>query len=107
MTFLPCTLERYATHYRKRATENVVTSEQVEKLIHQLEEVKKANPAAIIENSSNTVIDKTAYFARITDIVAAADELVAFQINLSEGTQDTIDKAKKKGIPVRLFSYTV
>lgn len=105
--FLPATLERYVAHYRKRATEGVITSDQAEMLIEQLEGVAKANPAAIIAHPTNTVIDKTAYFDRITDIVNAADGLRAFQINGSLGTQDTIDKAHKKGIPVEVFSYTV
>ncbi len=107
MIFLPSTLERYAAHYRKRATEGVIASEQAEMLIVQLESVARANPQAIIENPANTIIDKDAYFDRITSIVQAADELMAFQINGSLGTQDTIDKAHKKGIPVRVFSYTV
>lgn len=105
--FLPATLERYAAHYRKRATEGVITNEQAEMLIEQLEGVARANPAAIIAHPTNAVIDKTAYFDRITDIVNAADGLRAFQVNGSLGTQDTIDKAHKKGIPVEVFSYTV
>lgn len=107
LIFLPSTLERYAAHYRKRATEGVITNEQAEMLIAQLEGVIRANPHAIIEHPTNTVIDKDAYFGRITGIVNAADELMAFQINGSLGTQDTIDKAHAKGIPVKVFSYTV
>jgi hypothetical protein len=105
--FLPCTVERYSAHYQKRASEGVVTSEQAEALIEQMHQVQLANPAAIVENKTNEVIDKTAYFNRITDIVATADELLAFQVNMSEGTQDTIDKAKKRGIPVKVYSYIV
>ena len=63
--------------------------------------------SAIISHPTNTVIDKSAYFDRITDIVNAADGLKAFQINGSLGTQDTIDKAHKKGVPVEVFSYSV
>ncbi len=104
--FLPCTLERYVEHYRKRAEEGVISSTQAETLIEQLKKVHTAKPKAIIENTDTVVIDKVAYFNRITHIVDEADELYAFQVNKSEGTQDTINKAKKKGIPVKLFAYT-
>jgi hypothetical protein len=37
----------------------------------------------------------------------ASDELIAFQVNDSAGTQDTIDKANAKGIHVTVFTYEV
>jgi len=104
---LPSTLARYTAHYRKRAGEGVISSKQAESLIAQLESVHAVSPSSIIENMTTEVIDKNAYFARITEIIEMADELVAFQVNASEGTQDTIDKAKKKGIGVRVFGYTI
>ena len=105
--FLPCTLARYKEHYCKRAVEGIITLEEAENLITQLETVYTANKLAIIENVDTVTIDREAYFSRITLIVAAADELYAFQVNKSDGTQDTINKAEKKGIPVTLFSYTI
>lgn len=105
--FLPATLERYAAHYRKRAKEGVITFDQAEMLIDQLSRLKQTNPGAIIEHPDNTVIDKEAYFSRITKIVEAADELVAFHINNTKGTQDIIMKAKKRGIPITLFTYII
>jgi len=104
--FLPATLERYAAHYRRRADEGVITREQAESLISQLEHIKSRNPEAIIEHPTNEIIDKTTYFERITKIVEAADGLEAFQVNMSAGTQDTIDKARAKGIPVNVHAYT-
>ena len=53
------------------------------------------------------VENKETYFNRITKIIENADELIAFHINESEGTQDTINKAKKKGIPVKVFTYSI
>ncbi len=105
--FLPSTLEGYSAHYRLRAAEGKITTDQAESLISQLENVKALNPSSIIEDRSVTNLDMTAYYNRITKIIAAADELVAFQVNLSEGTQDTINKAEKKGIFVRRFSYLI
>ncbi|HCU70168.1 MAG TPA: hypothetical protein DIC35_00250 [Candidatus Moranbacteria bacterium] len=103
--FLPATLELYAEHYRKRAGEGVITQSQAERLIAQLEKLKAINAESLQENRGNSVIDKTAYWKRIEKIVEAADELVAFHINKSPGTQYTIDQANAKKIPVRIFEY--
>lgn len=103
--FIPTTLPIFAAHYRKRAEEGVLTSTQAEDLIKQLTRVKELNPEALIENQVNQILDQTTYFERNSKVVEASDELVAFQVNKSEGVQDTVDKARAKGIPVRLFSY--
>jgi hypothetical protein len=105
--FLPTTLTLYAQHYRKRAQEGVITNGQAEMLINQLRTLQKLNSSALIENKENTVIDKTTYYRRISQIVDASDELYAFQVNNSPGVQDTIDKARRKRIPVKLNSYRI
>jgi len=105
--FLPTTLTIYTQHYRKRAQEGVITNEQAEMLINQLRTLQKLNSSALIENKENTVIDKTTYYRRISQIVDASDELYAFQVNNSPGVQDTIDKARRKRIPVKLNSYRI
>ena len=105
--FLPTPFEIYAAHYRKRAQEGVITTEQAEILINQLNTLKQKNPAGLIENPNNTIIDETTYYERNLAVINASDELLAFQINNSAGTQDTIDKAKAKGIPVKVFSYMI
>ena len=105
--FLPTTLTLYAQHYRKRAQEGVITNEQAEMLINQLTTLKKLNSSSLIENNENTVIEKTTYYERISQIIDASDELYAFQINNSPGVQDTIDKARRKRIPVKLYSYRI
>jgi len=105
--FLPTTLEIYISHYRKRAQEGVITERQAKTLITQLEKIKKLDSSSLIENIINKIIDKRAYFERNTEVVKAADELVAFHINKSEGVADTIEKAKQKGIPLKTFVYTI
>jgi hypothetical protein len=102
--FIPSTLEVYKKHYFKRAEEGVITKKQVEMLITQLEEVKKKG--YLIEGV-DIILNKETYFNRITKIIESANELVAFHINETEGTQDTINKAKKKNIPVKIFNYLV
>lgn len=104
---LPVTLERYAIHYRKRADEGVITHKQAEELISLLTRLKEANPESLIENKENTVVDKTTYFERNSKVLELSDELAAFQVNDSEGVQDTADKARAEGKPVHLKKYQV
>ena len=48
-------------------------------------------------------LGKAAGHARNSDIVAAADILIAFWDGTSTGTKDSIDKARQKGIKVKVF----
>jgi hypothetical protein len=101
---LPTSLANYATHYRRRAVEGVISVRQAEDLIGQLEAVAQAG--GLVEHPERPqVVDATAYYLRNQDVVDAADELLAFQVNASSGTQDTVDKARLKGIPVVVFRY--
>jgi len=102
--FIPSTLEIFHDHYFKKANEGVITQEQARVLILQLKEVKKKG--CLVEGK-DTILNKETYFKRITKIIENADELIAFHINQSEGTQDTINKANKKGIPVKVFTYLI
>lgn len=104
---IPVTLERYAAHYQKRADEGVITHEQAERLIEQLTRLKAANPAALIEHPTNTVVDQTTYFERNSLVVELSDAMVGFQVNGSAGVQDTIDKAAEQGKEVHLKQYTM
>jgi len=105
--FLPVTLERYAAHYRKRAQEGIITSAQAEALIGQLEEVKKRNQFALVENTVNISVDPTTYFERNTEVVNASDALLGFQVNESEGAGDTVNKAIIQRKPVFVRRYNI
>jgi hypothetical protein len=102
--FIPSSLEIYTEHYFKRAEEGIVTKEQAGFLINQLKTVKELG--SLVEGV-DTELNKETYFNRITEIIREADELVAFHVNKSEGTQDTINKAKKKGIPFKVYEYEI
>jgi len=103
--FLPVTLELYVKHYRNRAEEGVITKDDAEMLIEQLEALKRVNPNSLIENKENTVVDKGTYYERNAAVINASDEILAFRVTNSGGTQDTIDKAKENGVPVKEFNY--
>jgi hypothetical protein len=101
---LPTSLATYAAHYRRRATEGVISARQAQDLIGQLEAVARAG--GLVEHPERRqVVDTAAYYVRNQDVVDAADELLAFQVNASAGTQDTVDKARRKGIPVAVFIF--
>ncbi len=103
--FLPSTLSFYKKHYKQRAVEGVISTKQYKTLIAQLKQLKKADPAALIETKGVTALNQNTYFQRNSKEVDHADELIAFQVNHSAGTQDTIDKARRKGISVQVRQF--
>lgn len=110
--FLPTTLDKFIEYYRKQAELGDVAIDQAEVLINQLSELKKINPAALIENLDIEFTEENKlkrYYDLNSDIVAAVDGLVAFRIKTKDseglGTADAIKKAKAKGIPVDLHFY--
>ena len=101
---VPTSLVTYAAHYRRRAAEGVISAQQAENLITQLEAVAQAG--GLVEHPERPqVVNVTTYYLRNQDVVDVADELLAFQVNASSGTQDTVDKARLKGIPVVVFTF--
>ena len=101
---IPSTLEIYSAHYLQRAKEGVITHGQAGTLMLQLETVRSMG--CLVEGTAQ-IIDKAVYFNRITQIIDIADELIAFHVNDSEGTQDTINKARNKGIAVKVLNYRI
>jgi DNA recombination-mediator protein A len=101
---LPTSLATYCAHYRRRAAEGVISAQQAADLISQLETVARAG--SLVEHPERPqVVNVAAYYLRNQDVVDVAGELLAFQVNASSGTQDTVDKARLKGIPVTVFTY--
>ncbi|MDD5099020.1 MAG: hypothetical protein PHP35_01645 [Candidatus Colwellbacteria bacterium] len=112
--FLPTTLDKYAEHYRKHARLGNITSQQAEDLVNQLSRLKEIRGSSLIENPNTDFTEenkKDRYYERNLEVVKASDELVAFHVKseLSEGlgTQDTIKKAKEKGIPVKIYEFNI
>ena len=112
--FLPTTLKKYTEHFRKHARLKNITEEQAKKLNDQLTRLKKTNSKALMENPDINFTEETKkkmYYERNSKVVEASDELVAFHIQTKEsegmGTADTIDKAREKNIPVKIFNYII
>jgi len=105
--FLPSTLNFYKKHYNKRALEGIISIAEARALIAQLKKLKKLNKKALIEKAEVKTLNQNAYYARNSKEIANADQLIAFQVNQSQGTRDTIDKAKEKQIPVQVHQFTI
>lgn len=103
---IPTSLSTFANHYFKRAGEGVITQEQASTLVEQLTEIKRQNPASLVE-MDYTACNQESYYARNGKVIEAADRLLAFQVNGSAGTQDAIDKAKERGIAVSHRKYSI
>jgi hypothetical protein len=98
---IPANLEDYAHDVRTNWCVPPVTPEAAETLIGLLKQLKAANPAHLIEMPHGTITQKH-YDLRNIEEVKIADEVYAFQVNESTGTQHTIDQARLAGIPVVL-----
>jgi hypothetical protein len=101
---IPATLEIYAAHFRKRAGEGIITVAQAESLIDILTVIREKG--SLIEMHF-TELNEVSYYARNTSVLDASDELLAFQVNQSAGTQDAINKAHQLGIPVTVKRYVL
>ena len=101
---IPTSLETWRKHYLKRADEGVITHKQAKSVNELLEKIKASN--CLIEMNFDT-LNKKSYYARNTEVVKECDELLAFQINDSNGVQDTINKARDLGKKVTFKKYYV
>lgn len=104
LIIIPSSLELYKEHYRNRAREGVITSEQAESLIEQLEAVKQHGA---LREMTHTEMNQETYYDRNTAVVESADEVLGFQVNESGGVQDTIDKARQLGKETAVKKYTI
>src|SRR5688500_10995885 len=62
---LPTPFPVYKEHFRQRAQEGIVTLQQAETLIAQLEDVRKRNPAGLVE-MFHSACTQHSYYARNT-----------------------------------------
>lgn len=103
---LPTPLEVYVAHYFKRAAEGVIISQQAESLAEQLYRIREGRSESLEEMSYDVCTPET-YYARNQRVIDESDELRAFQVNNSAGTQDAIDKALEQGKNVSVQRYTI
>ena len=105
--FLPTPLPRFLRFLRWRAKQGVITTPQLASLKKQLKHVKKKNPKAFYITGRAFKLRQKHYYRRIQAQVEKADEVVAFWVNKSAGVGYAIEEAKKKGLPIKIFSYQI
>ncbi|MFH1056941.1 MAG: hypothetical protein V1717_04060 [Candidatus Micrarchaeota archaeon] len=106
---LPSSFASYAWHMKKRMKEGTIPKKTCARLLKQLEKIRKANPSALVEMkgvAKGKHVTQKQYYKRNSEVIKTVDGLVAFRVNESKGTQDAIEKAKRKGIAVKVFSYS-
>ena len=105
--FLPVELELYCQALYDRAADGKCRQDDAIATIALLRDIAKNRSGVLYDTTEFTEVNAESFHARNCQIVDLADELVAFRVNDSRGTTFTIDEAKEKGIPVKVFDYIV
>ncbi len=104
---IPAVFKSYIHDYNTNWCMDPVTKDTILELERLLQKIKNADPLALIE-MDNDIITQDHYDLRHDEEVKISDEVYAFQVNGSTGTQDTIDKAMRSGLPITLHKkYTI
>jgi antirestriction protein len=105
--FLPAKLEWFIKDYYDNWQHEPITEKDIDKLAELLRHIKEAIPTGLLE-MPNEIITQADYDDRHDEEVRYSDEVQAFQVNESKGTQDTIDKALDAGLPIKVHKkYTI
>ena len=105
--FLPVELELYCQALYSRAAVGKCRQDDAVATVALLRDIAKNRPGVLYDTTEFTEVNAESFHARNCQIVALADKLVAFRVNDSRGTTFTIDQAREKGIPIKVFDYTV
>ncbi len=103
--YLPIELKAYSQALLERAKRGKHRIKDVDETVELLELIARERPGVIHDKTKYDKLDTESFHARNQQVVALADELVAFRVNKSAGTSFTIQQAEKKGIPTRVFDY--
>lgn len=99
---IPTNLKNYVLDYNTNWCKSPVSKEVIIKLHNLLLRLKEVQPGHLVEMPFENEITQDHYNLRHNEEVAISDEVYAFQVNNSTGTQDTIDKSIAAGLPVML-----
>lgn len=107
--FIPARLSHFIYDYHKNWCHDPITHQLIDDLEVILKKIKETNPASVFEvRKESGDIAQYEYDIRHDEEVTFSDEVYAFQVNDSRGTQDTIDKAKAAGLPILVHKkYTI
>ena len=107
--FIPAKLDHFITDYRKNWKHSPITDSDIDDLEFLLTLIKERNPAGLFEvRKYSGDITQDLYDLRHDEQVTFSDEVYAFQVNNSTGTQNTLDKSMAAGLSVTLHKkYTI
>lgn len=95
---IPARLEDYIKDYFTNWCHEPIVQKDIDNLAALLKKIKEINPASLLEMPYK-IITQDHYSLRHDQEVMYSDEVHAFQVNESTGTQDTIDKSRNAGLP--------
>lgn len=95
---IPARLEGYVADYSENWCHEPITQKDIDDLASILKHIKQINPASLLEMPYKKITQEH-YNLRHDQEVMYSDEVHAFHVNESSGTQDTIDKSAKAGLP--------
>lgn len=98
---IPADIESYIDDYRANWCQLPITMDGINNLALLLRKIKRTNASHLIEMPYNT-INQEHYNLRGAEEVRLSDEVYAFHVNSSPGTQDTISRAISAGIKISL-----
>lgn len=100
---IPAYLEDYIIDYYKNWCQKPIVKNDIDLLSQILRHLKKIRPSALTELPYKIITQKH-YDLKCEREVIDSDEVYAFQVNSSSGTQYTIDYAIKNGLPITLHN---
>ena len=111
LILLAMTIEAYAARLDMWATKQgtEASRSQADAVLDLFKRLTAVRPESLVIGPAIDPMEVTeeVYLAINDRIVELADELMAFQVNKSSGTQDAIDKMRAAGKPVTIHTYIV
>lgn len=105
---IPAKLDFFISDYYKNWMTDPITKKDIDKLSTILKDFQSKNPSGLLEiYHAGGDITQEDYDNRHDEEVVFSDEVYAFQVNGSTGTQDTIDKARASGLKISLHKKYV
>lgn len=101
---LPAPLDIYKSHIMKSAVRNVITKEESDDLIRQLQGLRLKNKTTL-KAMKTKEFSNDALMARNQAVADIVDEMIVFQINDSSDVEAGIERARKREIPIRIMHY--
>lgn len=98
---IPTDLDSFIEDHRKNWCLPPITQNDIDTLALLLQKIRAANPHNFVEMPFKNITQEH-YNLRHAEEVKRSDEVYAFHVNDSPGTQNTIDQAREAGLTIAL-----